>query len=166
MPQSDEELTQITGPCTAQEAEVHGFCHPNVEPRGAPRRRKITQAEFSSLARGGKLQDHEVYVGRGGRGVPPSKWGNPFRIGPSCTRSEAITRFRGHFKDRNMIKDIRELVGKDLLCHCSPEEGCHGDYLMAMVHHCVPQEVPSMSGFVDDGLPVRLEVQIPALPLV
>ena len=71
LPQSDEELTQITGPCTAQEAEVHGFRHPNVEPRGAPRRRKITQAEFSSLARGGKLQDHEVYVGRGGRGCPP-----------------------------------------------------------------------------------------------
>ena len=105
----------------APEVEAHGCRHPNFEPRGAPRRRKITQAEPGSLARGGKLEDYEVYVGRGGRGVPSSRWGNPFKIGPSCTRGEAITRFRGHLKDRNMFEDIGELVGKDLLCHCSPE---------------------------------------------
>ena len=43
--------------------------------REAPRRRKVTQAELDALAKGGKLEDGVLYVGRGGRGVPPSKWG-------------------------------------------------------------------------------------------
>ena len=108
------------------------------------------------LAKGGKLKDDEVYVGRGGRGVPPSRWGNPFRIGLSCTRGEAIIKFHGYFEDQGLFNDIGEIVGKDLLRHCRPDEECHGDYLLAMAHHGVRQEEPSMAGFVDDGLPVRI----------
>ena len=45
----------------------------DVVPRGAPSRRRITQAELDTLANGNKLKGDVVYVGRGGRGVPPSK---------------------------------------------------------------------------------------------
>jgi hypothetical protein len=76
--------------------------------------------------------------------------------GPSCTRGEAIVKFQGHFKDQGLFNDIGEIVGKDILCHCRPEEECHGDYLLAMAHHGVRQEGLSMAGFVDDGLPVRI----------
>ena len=44
-------------------------------------RRKITDVEFRTLARGEKLTDGTVYIGRGGRGVAASKWGNPFKVG-------------------------------------------------------------------------------------
>ena len=63
-----------------------------------------------------------------------------------------------------MFKDIGELIGKDLLCHCGPGEACHADYLMAMAHHCVPLAAPSMMDFVDDGLPVRLEAPAASEP--
>ncbi len=108
------------------------------------------------------LKDYEVYVGRGGRGVPASKWGNPFRIGPQVSRSEAISRFRSHFKSQGLFKEIGELVGKDLLCHCNPDEACHGDYLMAVANHCFPQLAIPMAGFVDDRLPVRFPAVVEA----
>ena len=108
-------------------------------------RRKVTQDELDTLAKGGNLKEGMLYVGRGGRGVPPSKWRNPFKIGPDGTRAEVLRLFRAHFQDKSMIKDIGELAGKDLLCHCGPGEACHADYLLAMAHHCVPQAAPSMT---------------------
>jgi hypothetical protein len=48
-----------------------------IQPMGpgrAPKRRKISQAELSVLAKGGKLKDDEVYVGRGGRGARLCPW--------------------------------------------------------------------------------------------
>ncbi len=57
-----------------------------------------------------------TYVGRG------SQWGNPFRIGYDGTRAEVIQKFRLYaaqklVKERNWLVP---LVGKDLVCHCSP----------------------------------------------
>ena len=53
-------------------------------PRG-PKEEEDHQAkvELDALAGGNKLKEYEVYVGRGGRGFPPSKWGNPLRLGPT-----------------------------------------------------------------------------------
>ena len=151
-----ERLSQPTVPDMFGEVDGSDGRHTHTEPRGAPRRRRISQEELLLLAGGGRLKDYEVYVGRGGRGLPPSRWGNPFKIGPSCTRREAIRKFQGHFKDQKLFNEIGEIVGKDLLRHCRPEEECHGDYLLAMAHHGVRQEEPSMAGFIDDGLPVRI----------
>ena len=134
-------------------------------PREGPMRRKVTQDELDTLAKGGNLKEGMLYVGRGGRGVPPSKWRNPFKIGPDGTRGEVLRLFRAHVKGTDMFKDIGELVGKDLLCHCGHGEACHADFLLAMVNHCVPQAGPSMTDFVDDGLPVRVEELATAEPL-
>ena len=46
-----------------------------------PIRRSITVEEFEALARGEAIGEGLCYIGRGGRGVPPSRWGNPFRVG-------------------------------------------------------------------------------------
>ena len=69
-----------------------------------------------------------VYIGRGGRGVPPSKWGNPFKIGRDGTRGEVIGRYRDYFRQSaGLLNNIGELEGKVLWCHCRPDEPCHGD---------------------------------------
>ena len=119
----------------------------------APTRRRITEAEFHSLAKGGSLTVGQVYVGRGGRGVVPSKWGNPFRVGAGCTRKEAIDKYKNYVKDAGLDDDIHEITGKDLLCHCRPEDPCHADYLLEL---CRRDRAGSMATFVDDGLPTRI----------
>ena len=96
--------------------------------------------------------------------MPSSKWGNPFKISPACTRTEAISRFKAYFKDQGLFGSISEIVGRDLLCHCRLDEACHGDYLLAMAHHAGEHQVPSMVDFVDDGLPVRIEAPVNAEP--
>ena len=90
LPQSATTTSPTTRPDTATRlgpgVQVQwGDLVRHAEPRGPPKRRKITQAELDTLAKGGKLEDDVLYVGRGGRGVPPSKWGNPFKIGTRST---------------------------------------------------------------------------------
>lgn len=39
-------------------------------------------------------KDYDVYIGR------PSLLGNPFRIGPGCTREQSIAKFKVYFMRR------------------------------------------------------------------
>ena len=119
----------------------------------SPVRLKITDAEFRELANGGTLGKERVYIGRGGRGVTPSRWGNPFRVDALCHRVQAIDRYKTHLSNSGLIEYIHEILGKDLLCHCKPEEPCHGDYLLEL---CRAEGAKSMATFLDDGLPVRV----------
>ncbi len=69
-----------------------------------------------------------VYIGR------PSKWGNPFVIGKDGDREQVIEKYRWWLTttlagDALFQAARRELVGKDLVCWCSPEP-CHGDVLL------------------------------------
>lgn len=69
-----------------------------------------------------------TYVGRG------SQWGNPFRIGYDGTRAEVIQKFRLYAAQR-LVKErnwLTPLVGKDLVCHCSPLP-CHGDVIIELI---------------------------------
>lgn len=70
-----------------------------------------------------------VYIGR------PSKWGNPFVIGPDGTRQTVINKYRKYLlHNQPLLEDARiELKGKDLLCFCAPL-ACHGDVLLEMVN--------------------------------
>lgn len=70
-----------------------------------------------------------VYIGR------PTKWGNPFVIGPDGTREEVVNKFREYVLARpDFIKEIRrELTGKDLVCFCAPL-ACHGDIYYEIIH--------------------------------
>ena len=70
-----------------------------------------------------------VYVGR------PSKWGNPFVIGPDGTRAEVIAKYErwllGH---SDLVAWARaDLRGHDLVCWCAPR-ACHGDVLLRVAN--------------------------------
>jgi len=75
-----------------------------------------------------------VYVGR------PSKWGNPFIIGPDGNRDEVLNLWEawvgGLFPDMTQqfpFGDLGELYNKDLVCWCAPQP-CHADILLAMAN--------------------------------
>lgn len=73
-----------------------------------------------------KREAFDVYVGR------PSKWGNPFRIGPDGTREEVIEKYRGWLvSQKDLLNDIYVLKGKTLGCWCAPLP-CHGDVLVEL----------------------------------
>ena len=62
-----------------------------------------------------------------------SKWGNPFRIGPACSREQAIARYREDLWRRVRagevsLEELAELDGCWLACWCEPLP-CHGDVL-------------------------------------
>ena len=70
-----------------------------------------------------------VYIGR------PSRYGNPYHIGPDGNRVEVIQKYRDWIE--NMVssgrRDLSELRGKDLVCWCKPLP-CHGDVLVDMAN--------------------------------
>lgn len=70
-----------------------------------------------------------VYVGR------PSRWGNPFHIGPDGDRAEVIAKYRAHLDRNPELKALvrEELEGRDLVCWCAPEP-CHADVLLEVAN--------------------------------
>lgn len=69
-----------------------------------------------------------VYVGR------PSKWGNPFVIGPHGTREQVVEAYRLWILRGNPLRnDMHELRGKDLVCWCAPLP-CHADVLLELAN--------------------------------
>jgi hypothetical protein len=75
---------------------------------------------------------YDVYIGR------PSKWGNPYVIGPHGSREEVIAKCRAWIANRpHLLADLPSLRGKRLGCFCSPLP-CHGDVLAEMADHYAP----------------------------
>ena len=76
------------------------------------------------------MPEGAVYVGR------PSRWGNPFAIGPSVDRTEAVARYRGWVTTQPELLDAvrSELAGRDLVCWCPPGEACHADVLLELAN--------------------------------
>lgn len=71
-----------------------------------------------------KKSSYDVYIGR------PSKWGNPFVIGPDGTREEVIEKYeKWLLQQPELMASLHELKGKTLGCWCSPK-ACHGDVLV------------------------------------
>lgn len=70
----------------------------------------------------------QVYIGR------PSKWGNPFVIGRDGARAEVIEHYRSRLmRSPELLADLHELRGKDLVCYCAPA-ACHGDVLLELAN--------------------------------
>lgn len=71
-----------------------------------------------------RISSRGVYIGR------PSKWGNPFVIGPDGTREDVVRKFEEYLMLNPVLIEAakRELKGKDLVCFCAPLS-CHGDIL-------------------------------------
>jgi hypothetical protein len=70
-----------------------------------------------------------VYIGR------PTKWGNPLVIGKDGTREEVVAKYRAFLLAKPELVELakRELVGKNLVCFCSPK-ACHGDVLIEVAN--------------------------------
>jgi hypothetical protein len=69
-----------------------------------------------------------VYIGR------PTKWGNPFVIGPHGTRQEVVQKYKDYIlSNQSLLSQVHELRGKDLICFCAPQQ-CHGDILIELAN--------------------------------
>jgi Domain of unknown function (DUF4326) len=74
-----------------------------------------------------KKDPYDIYIGR------PSKWGNPFKLHPSETRGETLSRYRRWVVSQpKLMADLPELIDKTLGCWCAPKP-CHGDILADLV---------------------------------
>jgi len=81
-----------------------------------------------------KKEPYDVYIGR------PSKWGNPYIIGPDGTREEVIQKYERHVRTSKILMNaLPSLAGKVLGCWCPPKP-CHGEILIKLVKECVDNE--------------------------
>ncbi len=103
----------------------------------------VTKEEIRPIVlnkRTDKIPLNAIYVGR------PSKWGNPYKIGgkvlglkkdKTLSRKDCIVMYHEWLlmepDGKELLKDIGELRGKDLVCWCSPNE-CHADVLLELAN--------------------------------
>jgi hypothetical protein len=71
-------------------------------------------------------EPYDIYIGR------PSKWGNPFRLGPDGPRGVCVEKYAAWVvKQPDLMAALPELKDKTLGCWCSPRS-CHGHVLAAL----------------------------------
>ena len=72
------------------------------------------------------------YVGR------PTKWGNPYRVGPDGTAADCVKKYRdkiaGNLWSFPTKKDIQLLRGLNLACWCGLDQPCHADVLLEIAN--------------------------------
>lgn len=61
-----------------------------------------------------------------------SKWGNPYAITSTRSRSEALRLHKLWVHSSGLVNDIEELRGRVLVCCCKPLP-CHGDYYVELL---------------------------------
>ena len=85
-----------------------------------------------SRAKGWRMPPNAVKVDRS------TRWGNPFGVGPGCTRRQAVAAFALHLaatEQASLRDEIRsELRGKNLACWCPLDEPCHADVLLRLAN--------------------------------
>jgi hypothetical protein len=101
-------------------------------------------------------ESFDVYCGRGSRrlGLAPSKWANPFRIGPDGTREQVIAKHKQWILNQpEILAALEELRGQTLGCHCAPE-ACHCDTLVELAN--APRPIKLTAGASRKGKPHAL----------
>jgi Domain of unknown function (DUF4326) len=64
----------------------------------------------------------------------PGKWSNRFEIGRDGDRAEVVAKHERDLADQpELLKQLDELRGRDLLCCCAPHP-CHGDILLKLAN--------------------------------
>jgi hypothetical protein len=70
----------------------------------------------------------------------PSRWGNPFRVGPGRSREAAVAQYEAALLGIEgslgyTVTDVRRaLAGRDLACWCPLDEPCHADVLVRVAN--------------------------------
>jgi hypothetical protein len=74
-----------------------------------------------------KKSPYTVYCGR------PSPLGNPFPIGPGCTREESIAKFEEYARNNPEVLEWIKVLPEDavLACWCAPKP-CHCDVIIKL----------------------------------
>lgn len=74
------------------------------------------------------IPEGAVYVGR------PTKWGNPFIVGRDGPRGVCVEMHKEYIVNApELLSDLHELRGKDLVCFCAPRP-CHADILLKLAN--------------------------------
>ena len=77
--------------------------------------------------KGWRKPDGAVVVAR------PSRWGNPFPVGPDRTAAEAVALYRRWIEPQ--AGEVRaQLAGRDLCCWCPLDRPCHADVLLELAN--------------------------------
>ena len=89
-----------------------------------------------------------VYIGHAvpERGLPQSKWYNPYQIGPDDDRAAVLAKYRKRQRSWMLYapaittRDLGRLAGKPLACWCRHDgeertdgNTCHGDMIIALI---------------------------------
>jgi hypothetical protein len=94
-----------------------------------PHRLRLTDWRYD---KGGRKPEDAVSVDRS------TKWGNPFKVGPSRSQAVAVAEFRTALlagRLRVTADEVRrELRGKHLACWCKLDTPCHADVLLEVAN--------------------------------
>ena len=115
-------------------------------------RRSIFKDDWVWLPQGARGRETYIRQGSMKRGVPRSKWANPFVIGVDGNRPGVINLFRDYARKTFSEKDLSDIRGKCLVCHCRFHETCLGDVLADMAGNLAPT---MESELLEDGLPLK-----------
>ena len=87
-----------------------------------------------------RLVAGDVYIGRGSRqrSLGPSRWGNPYKVA-IFGRDEAIRKFACALTSNPTLSSVLwTLSGARLVCHCTPNQACHADSIIASFRQSFP----------------------------
>ena len=92
----------------------------------------------------------------------PSRWGNPFTIGPERSGADAVRQFEDALIAGDLgfsVRDVQTgLAGRDLACWCRLDEPCHADVLLRIAAQDPPVSAgdhdPPCAAPAVDGRPV------------
>ena len=68
----------------------------------------------------------------------PTRWGNPYVVGPDVDRAECVARYRRALQAGELAFTVddarRHLAGRDLACWCALDVPCHADVLLELAN--------------------------------
>ena len=100
-----------------------------------------------------------LYIGVGSRAevLKRSSWAAPLQSGPGLNRRQAIELYeRTVVAGPALLLRLWELDGATLLCHCAPDQRCHGDVLIRLFKGL------KVSAQVGSGFPPPSDAQVSA----
>lgn len=85
---------------------------------------------------------NNLYVGRPGRifingeifHYAGSKWANPYKL-TEYSIDESLELYKAHLKNKNLLAQLGELLGKTLGCFCDQNGKCHAKVLAELCNN-------------------------------
>lgn len=88
------------------------------------------------MIRVNKNDSYDIFAGR------PSKYANPFVIGPDGNRAIVINRFEDYLRKHPQLnKLLDELDGKRVACWCNLTQKCHLDIFIKLLRERIQSDM-------------------------